>query len=105
MGACGMSASDDNGSASAPTGGDTSEAVCSKFREVAAGAFGESMSVEQIVTGLKEVGELGTTATNESISDLAVQVGEEANADALISGQPDQALDGLADACNEAFPI
>jgi len=91
--------------ASSPTAGDTSEAVCSKFREVAAGAFGESMSFEQIVDGLEEIGELGTTAANPSISSLAVQAGEEANAQALISGKPDRTLDGLAEACNEAFPI
>jgi hypothetical protein len=52
--------------ASSPTVSDTSEAVCAKFREVAAGAFGESMSFAQIVDGLKEVGELGTTAANPS---------------------------------------
>jgi hypothetical protein len=91
--------------ASPPTAGDTSEAVCSKFREVAAGAFGESMSLEQIVDGLKEIGGLATTAADPSISSLAVQAGEEANARVLISGKPDQTLDGLAEASNEAFPI
>jgi hypothetical protein len=90
--------------ASSPTVSDTS-AVCAKFREVAAGAFGESMSFAQIVDGLKEVGELGTTAANPSISTLAVQVGEEANARALISGSPNRALDALAYACNEACPL
>jgi hypothetical protein len=63
------------------------------------------MSFAQIVDGLKEVGELGTTAANPSISTLAVQVGEEANARALISGSPNRALDALAYACNEAFPL
>ena len=63
------------------------------------------MTIEEVVSGLKEVGELGATATNMSISALAVQVGEEANARALISGRADQALDALAEACNEAFPI
>ena len=91
--------------ASSPTAGDTSEAVCSKYREVAAGAFGESMSLEQVVNGLKEIGELATTAADPSISSLAFQAGEEANAQALISGKPDQTLDALAEACNEAFPI
>jgi hypothetical protein len=91
--------------ASSPTVSDTSEAVCAKFREVAAGAFGESMSFAQIVDGLKEVGELGTTAANPSISTLAVQVGAEHRASALIFGRPDRSLDALADACNDAFAI
>jgi hypothetical protein len=95
----------ENTSASPPTVGDTSEAVCAKFRQVAAGAFGESLSVQQVMTGLKEVGELGTTSTNPSISRLAVQAGEEADARALISGKTDRTLDALAEACNKAFPI
>ena len=33
------------------------------------------------------------------------RAGEEANARALISVEPDETLDALADACNEAFPI
>jgi hypothetical protein len=84
---------------------DTSQQTCDRFREVATGAFGESMSAAQVVDGLKEVGGLGTTATNPSISTAAVQVGEEANARALIAGNADPAMDALADACNEAFPI
>jgi hypothetical protein len=88
-----------------PTIVDTSEAVCSKLREVAAGAFGESMSLAQVVDGLEEIGELGTTAAVPSIRSLAIQAGKEANAQALISGKPDQTLDALAEACDEAFPI
>jgi hypothetical protein len=84
---------------------DTSEEVCTRFREIAAGAFGESMSFAQIVDGLEEVGELGTTAADPSISTLAVQVGQEHNGRALISGSPDRSLDALADACNDAFPL
>jgi hypothetical protein len=86
---------------------DTSQETCDRFRDVAAGAFGESMSAAQVVDGLKEVGELGTTATNPSISTPAVQVGEEANAHAraLIAGNADKPLDALADACNQAFPL
>jgi hypothetical protein len=94
-----------NEPSNSPPVSDTSEAACSKFPEVSAGAFGESMSFEQIVSGLKEVGDLGTTATNSKISGLAIQAGEEANARALISGKPDPTLDALAEACNKAFPI
>jgi hypothetical protein len=104
LGACSSEAPTDDGSGATQPAHDTSEAVCTKFREVAGGAFGESLSPEQVVEGLEEVGELGSTAA-DPIGSLAVQAAEEANAQALISGNPDQTLDALADACNEAFPI
>lgn len=63
------------------------------------------MSFAQIVDGLEEVGELGTTAADPSISTLAVQVGQEANARALISGRPNRSLDAWAEACNDALPL
>jgi hypothetical protein len=33
------------------------------------------------------------------------RAGDDANARGLISGEPGETLDALADACNEAFPI
>jgi hypothetical protein len=101
LAACGGSTSDGQPSAQP----DTSRATCARFREVAGGAFGESLTSAEVESGLKEVGVLGETARDPSISRLAVQAGGEANARALITGEPDKTLDALADACNQAFPI
>jgi hypothetical protein len=105
LAACGASTTDEQPSAQTSAQPDTSQATCAKFREVSAGAFGESLTRSEVEAGLKEVGVLGETAREPSISRLAVRAGEEANARALISGEPDETLDALADACNEAFPI
>jgi hypothetical protein len=109
LAACGGSTTTDEQPSAEPstpsTEPDTSQATCTKFREVSAGAFGESLTRSEVEAGLKEVGVLGKTAREPTISRLAVQAGEEADARALITGEADKTLDALADACNEAFPI
>jgi hypothetical protein len=106
LAACGSSTSDEQPSAQpSAQQQDTSQATCTKFREVSAGAFGESLTRAEVEAGLKEVGVLGQTARDPTISGLAVQAGEEANARALLTGEADKTLDALANACNEAFPI
>ena len=105
LAACEASTTDEQPSEQPSAKPDTSQATCTKFREVAGGAFGESLTRAEVEAGLNEVAELGETARDPSISSLAVQAGEEANARALISGEADETLDALADACNEAFPI
>ena len=84
---------------------DTTEAVCDLFREVAVGAFGETMSFGQVVDGLTEIGALGETARDPAISTLAVQAGDEGNARAMITGKPNRTQDALASACNSEVPL
>ena len=87
-------------------GGDPAgESACSRFRDVAAGAFGETLSESEVVSGLEEVGSLAEESTNPAIRDNAQEVAAEANAQAMISGEANSAQDALAEACNEAFPI
>jgi hypothetical protein len=91
-------------SSSSTSSTDTSEQVCQKFRDVAGGAFGESMSNDQIASGLDEVGTLAQTATGD-IAKYRQQVAAEANVKSLVNGSPNKAQDGLSEACNAAYPI
>ena len=84
---------------------DTSADVCELFRDVALGAYGETMSFAQVEAGLREVGQLAEDATDPEISNLGVQVGVEADARSMIGAKPDRTLDALTTECNEAFPI
>lgn len=84
---------------------DTSADVCELFRDVAVGAYGETMSFAQVEAGLREVGQLAEDAADPKISNLGVQVGIEANARSMIGAKPDRTLDALATECNEAFPV
>jgi len=81
------------------------EAACTRFRDVASGAFGESMSKSEVVSGLKDVGDIAADSTNPAITDNAEEVAAEANAGSMISGTANGAQDALADACNDAYPI
>ena len=83
---------------------DTSADVCELFRDVAVGAYGETMSFAQVEDGLRKVGQLAEDAADPKISSLGVQVGVEANARSMIGAKPDRTLDALAAECNEAFP-
>jgi hypothetical protein len=79
--------------------------ACARFREVAAGAYGESMSESEVVSGLEEVGSIAEDSTTPAIRDNAAKVAEEANAQSMISGEPNGPQDAFADACNDAYPI
>ncbi len=80
-------------------------AACDRFRQVALGAGGESMTEAQVVAGLKDVGRLAQESTTPSIRDNAQVVAAEANAQTMISGEANAAQDSLADACNKLFPL
>lgn len=99
--ACSTDTTSSNGTTSAT---DTSAQVCQKFRDVAAGGFGESMTNQEIAAGLAELGSLAATATGD-IAKYGKQVAAEANVMSLVNGSPNGAQDGLAEACNEAYPI
>ena len=86
-------------------GDSAGQRACSRFREVAAGAYGESLSKAEVVAGLREVGNLARDSTTPAIKDDAQAVAAEANAKALIDGEANAAQDALAEACNEAYPI
>jgi hypothetical protein len=91
-------------SSSSTSSTDTSEQVCQKFRDVSGGAFGESMSNDEIASGLDDVGTLAQTATGD-IAKFGQPVAAEANVKSLVNGSPNKAQDGLAAACNAAYPI
>lgn len=106
----GMSACDSGDGTQQPSGSDATtdtagEAACERFRTIAGDAFAETLSSREIASGLQGVGNLAADSTDPAIRRFGVQVGAEANARTLISGAPDQAQDGLADACNSAFPL
>jgi serine/threonine protein kinase len=44
-------------------GDSAGESACSRFRDVAAGAFGETLSESEVVSGLEEVGSLAQNST------------------------------------------
>jgi hypothetical protein len=81
-------------------------AACTRFRKLAADAFGETTSENEVVSGLEEVGSLAADSTNPDIRENGARVSEQAKAASMISGQPNEAQDALADACNAAaFPL
>lgn len=90
--------------APAPDDDSAGEQACAVFRDVASGAFGESMSESEVVSGLKDVGDIAADSTNPEIRDSAAEVAAEANAGSLISGTANDAQDALAGACNDAYP-
>jgi hypothetical protein len=105
--ACSATESSPSAPGSAPAdGGDSAgEQACSRFREVASGAFGESLSESQVVSGLEDVGAIAADSTNPAIKDNAKQVAAEADAGSMISGAANGAQDALAEAFNEAYPV
>lgn len=85
----------------------TDEQVCSEFRELAAGAFGESLSKSEVVAKLEEIGRLAKDATSRVIRDNALAMAKDPQPTAviLINGDPDAAADALAEECNARYPI
>jgi hypothetical protein len=81
------------------------KAACSRFRNLSFEAVGEAVTERQIVAGLEEVSSLAEESTHPAIANNGAVLAEEADPAALISGEPDPALDAFADACNAAFPL
>jgi hypothetical protein len=79
--------------------------ACDRFREVAAGAYGEALSESEVVAGLHYVGRIAQDSITPAIRDNGQQVAAEANAKAMISGKANPAQDALAEACNDTYPI
>ena len=90
--------------APAPEDDSAGEQACALFRDVASGAFGESMSEPEVVSGLQDVGDIAADSTNPAIRSNAEEVAAEGNAQSMINGTANRAQDALAEACNEAYP-
>ena len=84
---------------------DVSEQVCTLFRDLALDAFGEAISESQVRTKLAELGRLAEGAESPKIKAFGVRVGKEQNTKAMIDGTPNEAQDGLANACNRQYPL
>jgi hypothetical protein len=85
----------------------TDEQVCSQFREVAGGAFGESLSKSEVAAKVEEIGRLAKDASVPDIQKNALSMAKDpqATAENLIKGDPDAAADALAEECNARYPI
>jgi hypothetical protein len=84
-----MACSSSSSTSTTTSSADTSEQVCQTFRDVAGGAFGESMSNDQIASALDEVGSFAQTATGD-IAKYGQQVAAEANVKSLRNGSPNK---------------
>lgn len=83
--------------------------VCSGFREISLMVDGESPtpSQSQVVSWIKEIGEIAKDSTNPAIRANATAMVKDANAaaQAFVTSDPNKAEDSLAEICNSTYPL